>query len=112
MPDHSHHHIDRNWQRRASCRGTDTEVFFSPDGERGRGRAQREHTAKQICLNCPVLTECRAHALTAESHGIWGGMSESERARHTRRTRRAAARPRERVPAPDPSTLRIRTPRA
>ncbi|MDF3308804.1 WhiB family transcriptional regulator [Rhodococcus sp. T2V] len=112
MPDHSHHHIDRNWQRRASCRGTDTEVFFSLDGERGRVRAQREHTAKLICQDCPVLTECHAHALTAESHGIWGGMSETERARHTRRTRHAAARPRERVPAPDSSPVRIRTPRA
>jgi hypothetical protein len=34
-----------------------------------------------------VLAECRAHALTTETHGIWGGMSETERARHTRRTR-------------------------
>ncbi|MFC9839565.1 WhiB family transcriptional regulator [Rhodococcus sp. NPDC127530] len=95
MPDHSHHPIiDRDWQHRASCRGADTEMFFSPDGERGRGRAQREHAAKQICQDCPVLAACRAHALTAtESHGIWGGMSETERSRHTRRTRRAARPP-------------------
>ena len=65
-------------------------MFFSPDGERGSVRAQREHAAKQICQECPVLADCRAHALTTtETYGIWGGLSESERARHTRRTRHA-----------------------
>ncbi|MDT2007497.1 WhiB family transcriptional regulator [Rhodococcus opacus] len=103
MLDHSHHHIDRDWQHRASCRGTDTDRFFSPDGERGSVRAQREHAAKQICQDCPVLAECRTHALTTEAYGIWGGMSESERARHTRLTR-LAARPRECVARPDPRT--------
>ncbi|TQC47321.1 WhiB family transcriptional regulator [Rhodococcus sp. WS4] len=94
MLNHSHHHINPDWQHRASCRGTDTEMFFSPDGERGSVRAQREHAAKRICHDCPVLVDCRAHALTAtEAYGIWGGMSESERARHTRRTR-LTARPR------------------
>jgi len=110
VPDHSDHHIDRDWQHRASCRGTDTERFFSPDGERGSVRAQREHAAKQICQDCPVLAECRTHALTAtEAYGIWGGMSANERARQTRRTR-LASRPGEYVAppaprtAPDPST--------
>ncbi|MFC9362258.1 WhiB family transcriptional regulator [Rhodococcus sp. NPDC057014] len=96
MSDHSHHHthVHGNWQDRASCRGTDPDVFFSSDGERRRVRAQREHTAKQICQECPVLTDCRTHALTAaETHGIWGGLSENERARHTRRTRLAARTP-------------------
>ncbi|MHA4850931.1 WhiB family transcriptional regulator [Rhodococcus sp. MSC1_016] len=91
MPDHPHHLINLAWQGRASCRGADTEIFFSPDGERGSTRAQRERAAKQICQDCPVLADCRAHAFTAaETYGIWGGMSENERARHTRRTRRTA----------------------
>lgn len=78
VPDHSNHHIDRDWQHRASCLGTDTERFFSPDGERGNVRAQREHAAKPICQDCPVLAECRTHALAAtEAYGIWGGMSET-----------------------------------
>ena len=112
VPDHFHHPLDRNWQHRASCRGTDTDMFFSPDGERGNVRARRERAAKQLCQDCPVLDNCRAHALTAtESYGIWGGMSETERARHTRRTRRPA-RPRECVASTDPLTWRIRTPRA
>ncbi|EKT77461.1 WhiB family transcriptional regulator (plasmid) [Rhodococcus opacus] len=112
MPDQFHHPLDGDWQHRASCRGTDTDLFFSPDGERGNVRARRERAAKQICQGCPVLDDCRAYALTAtEPYGIWGGMSETERARHTRRTRRPA-RPRECVASTDPLTWRIRTPRA
>jgi WhiB family redox-sensing transcriptional regulator len=65
-------------------------MFFSPDGERAGRRARREHAAKQICAHCPVLIECRTHALSAaEPYGIWGGMSESERTRYTRRARLA-----------------------
>ncbi|MFC9553926.1 WhiB family transcriptional regulator [Rhodococcus sp. NPDC056960] len=78
-----------DWQHRGSCRGTDTEMFFSPDGERGYARAQRERAAKQICQDCPVLTECRTHAVTAaEPYGIWGGLSETDRNRHKRRAAR------------------------
>ncbi|SEB68871.1 WhiB family transcriptional regulator [Rhodococcus koreensis] len=105
MLDHSHHPIDQDWQHRASCRGADTDIFFSPEGERGRVRARREQAAKQICDNCPVLAECRDHAFTTtEAYGIWGGMSETERARHTRRTRRTRHPTRTRVAPPHPLT--------
>ena len=41
----------------------------------------REHRAKAICADCPVLAQCRDHALRSrEVYGIWGGMGESERA--------------------------------
>ena len=69
-----------DWQLAGSCRGADSSVFFHPDGERGRARAQREARAKAICRECPVLAQCRRHALSVgEPYGIWGGMSESER---------------------------------
>lgn len=69
-----------DWQMHGVCRGVDSSVFFHPDGERGRARAQREMRAKQMCRQCPVITQCRAHALqVGEPHGIWGGLSESER---------------------------------
>lgn len=43
-------------------------------------RAQRELRAKQLCRQCPVITQCRTHALkVGEPYGIWGGLSESER---------------------------------
>src|ERR1700751_509488 len=62
------------------CRGVDSSVFFHPDGERGRARAQRELRAKEMCRRCPVIAQCRSHALAVgEPYGIWGGLSESER---------------------------------
>lgn len=68
------------WQLEGACRGADSSVFFHPDGERGRARAMREHRAKAICAECPVMMTCRQHALSVgEPYGIWGGMSESER---------------------------------
>ena len=69
-----------DWQLHGSCRGENTSLFFHPDGERGRARAQREMRAKEMCRSCPVITQCRSHALAVgEPYGIWGGLSESER---------------------------------
>ena len=69
-----------DWQLQGLCRGVESSVFFHPDGERGRARTQREMRAKQMCRQCPVITQCRTHALTVgEPCGIWGGWSEAER---------------------------------
>lgn len=68
------------WQLRGLCRGVDSSVFFHPDGERGQARLRRERRAKEMCRGCPVIMQCRTHALEAgEAYGIWGGLSESER---------------------------------
>lgn len=68
------------WQLHGACRGSDTELFFHPEGERGPRRARREAAAKAVCATCPVLQACRAHALSVrEPYGVWGGMSEHER---------------------------------
>ncbi|WKD60440.1 putative transcriptional regulator WhiB3 [Corynebacterium ciconiae DSM 44920] len=70
-----------DWQMKGACRGHESSVFFHPDGERGRARLNRENAAKEICHRCPVLKQCRDHALSVgEPYGIWGGLSESERA--------------------------------
>lgn len=77
-----------DWQMHGLCRGVDSSMFFHPDGERGRARSQRETRAKEMCGKCPVLTQCRNHALSvAEPYGIWGGMSEAERELYARRQR-------------------------
>ncbi len=69
-----------DWQLQGLCRGVDSSFFFHPDGERGQARAQREARAKAMCARCPVLEQCRRHALSVhEPYGVWGGMSESER---------------------------------
>jgi WhiB family redox-sensing transcriptional regulator len=74
-----------DWQMRGACRGMDSTFFFHPDGERGSARAGREARAKQVCRACPVLEQCRAHALAVhEPYGVWGGLTESERDELTR----------------------------
>ena len=68
------------WQYEGACRSLPTEMFFHPDGERGPRRKAREVAAKAVCASCPVLAQCRAHALAVqEPYGIWGGLTEEER---------------------------------
>ena len=69
-----------DWQLRGRCRDMDSAVFFHPERERGDARTLRDNKAKAVCRSCPVLTECREHALAVrEPYGIWGGMTAHER---------------------------------
>jgi WhiB family redox-sensing transcriptional regulator len=69
-----------DWQLKGACQGLNSSVFFHPDGERGSARARRADRAKAICQGCPVLEQCRRHALAArEPYGVWGGLTEEER---------------------------------
>jgi len=69
------------WQYQGACRDLPPEMFFHPDGERGPRRRNRENAAKAVCASCPVMAACRAQALAVqEPYGIWGGLSEDERA--------------------------------
>ncbi|MSO27032.1 MAG: WhiB family transcriptional regulator [Candidatus Nanopelagicales bacterium] len=62
----------RDWAADAACRGTDPDILFV------QGAAQKR--AKNICMGCPVRTECLADALdNGVEFGIWGGMTERER---------------------------------
>ena len=68
------------WQFDGSCRRENPDVFFHPTGERGPSRRNRDNAAKAVCLTCPVLKNCREHALQVqEPYGVWGGMTEDER---------------------------------
>jgi WhiB family redox-sensing transcriptional regulator len=68
------------WQLRGACRDADEELFFHPEGERGPARRNRESAAKAVCVACPVMRQCRAHALAArEPYGVWGGLTEDDR---------------------------------
>ena len=69
------------WQSRAACTSMSSTMFFPPDDEPARVRAGRIAQAKVVCLTCSVLTQCRSYALAAdERYGVWGGLSEQERA--------------------------------
>lgn len=72
---------DWNWQTFGACRGMNVEHFFHPANERRRTKARRIDQAKIICASCPVIDACAQWALrTGEPYGIWGGLSEEERA--------------------------------
>jgi WhiB family redox-sensing transcriptional regulator len=93
-----------DWQLAGACRGMDVDAFYHPPRERNRRRERRIAQAKAICAHCPVITQCRQHALESrEPYGIWGGLSEQERADllGVHDLRYPAARPD--PPAPDQS---------
>lgn len=70
-----------SWQTRGRCRDYPAELFF-PEEESRRYRRVHEESAKRICQDCPVIVECRAHALNIpEAYGVWGAMTAAERAR-------------------------------
>jgi len=68
------------WQVRGACLKADPTLFFHPEGERGPMRRDRDAAAKAVCAPCPVIRECREHALAVrEPFGVWGGLTEDER---------------------------------
>jgi WhiB family redox-sensing transcriptional regulator len=69
------------WELEARCRGADAALFFGPHGFEPKGqRAEREAAAKEVCAACPVIEDCRRHALLRqELYGVWGGLGETER---------------------------------
>lgn len=71
-----------DWQESALCRGMDSDLFFSPESERGLAKRQRVGQAKEVCARCPVVERCRSHALEShEPYGVWGGTTPEERQR-------------------------------
>jgi len=78
------------WRQRAACRGMGPEPFF-PRGEAEEEAAHQVAAAKSVCAGCHVRLHCLTYALAAHvDHGVWGGLTPSERAglRRSRRLRR------------------------
>jgi WhiB family transcriptional regulator, redox-sensing transcriptional regulator len=69
------------WQIKAACRGPQSAMFFPPSHfERKEEKEFREASAKEICAQCSVRSDCLEYAVRIrEPHGIWGGLNESER---------------------------------
>ena len=74
-------YLDETWQLKAACRGAESHLFFAPNHfERKDEKDDREARAKQICGECSVIGACRNYAVAIrEPHGIWGGLTETER---------------------------------
>jgi len=82
----------RGWRRSAACRGLPTALFYPP-----ADAPACEPLA--VCARCPVRAACEQHAVAeGEEFGIWGGRTETERARIAR-SADTARRPRRRGPA-------------
>ncbi|MFC8503448.1 WhiB family transcriptional regulator [Pedococcus sp. NPDC057267] len=67
------------WQDDARCRTLPVGSFFDAELARGANRREREEAAKRVCHQCPVIRQCREHALAAEDFGVWGGLTAHER---------------------------------
>ena len=62
------------------CRRDEAGLFFAPSKEPTAARLSREEAAKRVCARCPVMVECREHALLQpEPYGVWGGLTAAER---------------------------------
>jgi WhiB family redox-sensing transcriptional regulator len=71
---------DNPWHTGAACRRDEAGLFFAPSKEPTAARLAREEQAKRVCAGCPVLLECREHALLLpEPYGVWGGLTAAER---------------------------------
>ena len=68
------------WADSGSCTNADPDLFFPQPG------ADTSY-ARSICRGCPVRLHCLDYALeSGQKHGIWGGMTESQRRRLRRRS--------------------------
>ncbi len=75
------------WADRGSC-VDQADLFYNSEDESKGVRRRKEETAKSICQQCPVLAECRSHAMAQrELYGVWGGLSENDRHRLAGRLR-------------------------
>jgi hypothetical protein len=65
-----------------ACVGQPTNWWFPEDAS--RTAKQNSRNAKSICRECKVVDDCLEFSLRYETHGIWGGLSETEREQRRR----------------------------
>lgn len=72
--------IDREaveWER-ASCKGLDTELFYTSRTELLIEGLTFNHL-RRMCFRCPIQEACLKVGTAFEPYGFWGGLSEDER---------------------------------
>jgi len=82
-----------SWRDQAECANDYPADWWYPIGTNFTAKADTAR-ATTICQRCPVAVDCLEHALTTpEPFGIWGGLTEDQRAEaiHQRRLARRAA---------------------
>lgn len=63
------------------CASNDPEIWFT---ETKRGI----EAAKSVCRQCPIRTPCGQYAIANGEYGVWGGLSDDDRAKLRGGTRR------------------------
>lgn len=64
-----------SWVEYAACRNHHADLWFADPGH------ETGQQALQICADCPVILKCLDYAITTnQQHGIWGGLTDTERA--------------------------------
>jgi WhiB family redox-sensing transcriptional regulator len=85
-------HIPTNtWRDQANCKGRQPDMF--PKGHKDISYLA---TARAICRECPVKTECLEYALEfppADMHGVWAGLTSRQLLDEQRRRGVRAVRP-------------------
>ena len=72
------------------CQTSDPDLWY---GNEDDAFATRYKEAKKMCSFCPAIQACAEYALAAqEQHGVWGGLSPSERNALITRHRRGRPR--------------------
>lgn len=62
---------DTTWMADGACLDHDPELWFGADPEQGK--------AKAICETCPVIDDCRTHAIRQDERiGVWGGLDQNQ----------------------------------
>ncbi|MBB1029695.1 WhiB family transcriptional regulator [Dietzia sp. SLG310A2-38A2] len=75
------------WAEHGMCQDV-PDLFYNAENESKSLRRRKETAAKKLCAQCPVIEQCRAHAVAhRELYGVWGGMSEADRHRLAGRVR-------------------------
>lgn len=76
-----------DWADHGACTAL-PDLFYNAEDEAKGVRRRKEEAAKRICGRCPVVEQCRHHAMAnRELYGVWGGLSENERHRLAGRQR-------------------------
>lgn len=82
--------LDPSWRLIGTCVAKFSDDFY-PEGGQRQVRLAYER-ARAVCASCPVATRCLNYALeNEERHGMWGGVTPSEREDILRSRRRRVA---------------------
>ena len=75
-----------DWHKDAACKEAPLSVSWFPD------KGESPAAALEVCHRCLVVTECQAWAIAQGSNlaGVWGGLTEQDRARMRREQKRVA----------------------